>query len=124
MTALMKAFTTFGAGAAADTIGTRTLQPLPASVATVRAVEVPEGANPSKLGTWIQQCALAGTVSADVPPDLVATVGAAAGVLSADATVALAIDMTGNPAGEKMRDRLGGGPGDRPWLVFGLVPVE
>ena len=48
----------------------------------------------------------------------------AAGVLAAHATVALAIDMTGNPAGEKMRDRLGGGPGDRPWLVFGLVPVE
>ena len=124
MTVSMKAFTTFGAGAAADTIGTRILQPLPASVTTVRAVEVPGGSNPSKLGTWIQQCALSGTVSGDVPPDLVEAVGSAAGVLSADATVALAIDMTGTPAGEKMRDRLGGGPGDRPWLVFGLVPVE
>ena len=124
MTVVMKAFTTFGAGAEADAIGTRTMQPLPASVATVRAVDVPDGANPSKLGTWIQQCALSGSVSADVPPDLVDIVGAAAGVLSADATVALAIDMTGNPAGEKMRDRLGGGSGDRPWLVFGLVPVE
>ncbi len=123
MTVVMKAFTTFGAGAAADTIGTRTLQPLPASVVTVQAVDVPEGANPSKLGTWIQQCALAGNVSADVPPDLVDVVSAASGVLSADSSVALAIDMTGNPAGEKMRDRLGGGPGDRPWLVFGLVPL-
>ena len=124
MTVVMKAFTTFGAGAAADTIGTRTLQPLPASVVTVQAVDVPEGANPSKLGTWIQQYALAGNVSADVPPDLVDVVSGAASLLSADSSVALAIDMTGNPAGEKMRDRLGGGPGDRPWLVFGLVPVE
>ena len=123
MTVEMKAFTTFGAGAAADSIGARTLQPLPSSIVSVLAVDVPAGANPSKLGTWIQQCALGGDVSPEVPADLVDRVRVAAQLLMGDPSVALAIDMTGNPAGEKMGARLGGAPGDRPWLVFGLVPV-
>jgi hypothetical protein len=43
----------------------------------------------------------------------------AAGLLD-DPNVALALDMSGNPAGDKMRERLGAGEHDRSYLVFGL----
>ena len=44
-----------------------------------------------------------------------------AAALLDDPNAALAIDMTGNVAGEKMRDRMGAGVHDRAFLVFGLT---
>ncbi len=115
----MKAFTTFGIGPSADRVLDRTLQPLPAGITAIREVSVPDGANGSKLGTWIQRAALDSAAPEECPADLRAYVQQAAGLLD-DPNLALAIDMTGSPAGEKMRERMGAGPDERAFLVFGL----
>lgn len=116
----MKTFTTFGIGLSADGILDRTLQTLPAGITSIREVAVPDGANGSKLGTWIQRAALETVAPEECPEDLRAYVVQAAGLLD-DANLALAIDMTGNPAGEKMRERMGAATGERAFLVFGLT---
>lgn len=116
----MKVFTTFGVGPVGAKAGERTLQPLPNGILRVQEVDVPAGANPSKLGTWIQRAALDGSAPDDCPEDMRACVQQAAGALD-DPNVALAIEMTGNPAGDKMAARLGAGEHDRPYLVFGLT---
>jgi hypothetical protein len=115
----MKTFTTFGIGPSADRVVDRTLQPLPAGITAIREVSVPDGANGSKLGTWIQRAALENAAPEDCPEDLRAYVMQAAGLLD-DPNVALAIDMTGNAAGEKMRERMGAAADERAFLVFGL----
>ncbi len=116
----MKAYTTFGAGASATAALSKTLQPLPAGVTTVNEVVVPTGANPSKLGTWIQRAAVEGNVSDDVPAEYAEMVDWSAKLLS-DPTTALAINMAGSPAGDKMLAKLGGVEGDSAYLLFGLV---
>ena len=116
----MKAFTTFGIGTTADKVLDRTLQPLPAGITAVQEVSVPEGANGSKLGTWIQRAALDNAVPEECPEDMRAYVLQAAAVLD-DPNTALAIDMTGNPAGDKMRARMEATEAERAYLVFGLT---
>jgi hypothetical protein len=119
----MKAFTTFGIGAAADRVIDQTLQPLPSGITAVREVSVPDGVNGSKLGTWIQRAALDNAVPDDCPEDQRAYVVQAAGLLD-DPNTALAIDMSGNPAGDKMRVRMGAADGERAFLVFGLTAAD
>jgi hypothetical protein len=116
----MKSFNTFGVGATGAAAGERTLAAMPNGIVSVRELAVPEGANPSKLGTWIQRAALDNAVPDDCPDNLRAYVVQAAALLD-DPNLALAIDMTGNPAGEKMAARLGAGEHDHPYLVFGLT---
>jgi hypothetical protein len=118
----MKAFTTFGIGATAAAVIDRTLQPLPNGILAIQEVAVPAGMNPSKLGTWIQRAALDGVVADDCQEDQRAYVLQAAALLD-DPNTALAIDMTGNPAGDKMRERMGAAEGESAFLVFGLAPV-
>jgi hypothetical protein len=119
----MKAFTTFGIGPTADKVLDRTLQPLPAGITAVREVAVPDGANGSKLGTWIQRAALDNAVPEDCPEDQRAYILQAAGLLD-DPNTALAIDMTGNPVGDKMRERMKAADGERAFLVFGLTASD
>lgn len=116
----MKAFTTFGIGATATAVLDRTLQPLPSGITSVHEVAVPEGVNPSKLGTWIQRAALDGAAPNDCPEDHRAYVQQAAALLD-DPNRALAIDMNGNLAGDKMRERMGAADGESAFLVFGLT---
>ncbi len=118
----MKAFTTFAIGA--DASSGRTMQPLPDGIESVTALDIPEGANPSKVGTWIQRRVIDGAVPPECPEDLTDTVELGAAGLLADPSIALAIDMTGNPAGDKMRDKLGAEEGEKAWLVFGTVDAD
>ena len=117
-----KAFTTFGVGATAEGAFDRTLQPLPLGITHVREVAVPDGVNPSKLGTWVQRAALDGAVPADASPELHLAIAQAAALLD-DPNVALAIDMTDNAAGDKMRAKLGAADGEQAFLLFGLTSV-
>lgn len=115
-----KAFTTFGAGRTGSEAMERPLAALPLGITHAVEVAVPDGSNPSKIGTWIQRCALDGSLPDDVPESLLLLVQQAAGALD-DPNAVIAIDMTGNAAGEKMRERLGCGADDRPYLLFGLT---
>jgi hypothetical protein len=115
-----KAFTTFGGGATPNDAIARPLVPLPPTAVSVVEVQVPDGVNPSKFATWVQRCAVEQVVADDVPGEHHDAVRTAAGALTVNEVVA-AVDMAGNPAGEKMRDRLGCGEGERPWLLFGIV---
>ena len=116
----MKAFTTFGVGVTAAEAFNRPMQPLPLGIAEVHEVSVPEGANPSKLGTWIQRAALDGSAPADAAPDLAFLVNQAAALLD-NPNMALAISMAGNAAGDKMRVRLEAAEGEQAYLLFGLT---
>ncbi len=118
-----KAFTGFGVGPTADAAIDRTLAPLPAGILRVQEIAVPDGVNPSKLGTWIQRFALDDTMSDDAPAELHVHIRTAAGALD-DPNVILAIDMTGSPAGDKMRARLGATDADLTYLLFGLTVAE
>lgn len=115
-----KAFTTFGVGATAEGAFDRTLQPLPLGITHVREVAVPDGVNPSKLGTWVQRTALDGVVPEDAPAELHVAIAQAAALLD-DPNLTLAIDMTGTVAGDKMRQRLGAADGEPAFLLFGLT---
>ena len=115
-----KGFTTFGIGTTALTAFDRTLQPLPSGILRVQEVNVPDGMNPSKLGTWIQRVALDDSMSDDAPVEHHGHIRLAAGVLD-DPNASLAIDMTGNPAGDKMRERMGAADGETAFLIFGLT---
>ncbi len=118
-----RAFTGFGAG--------RTVEEAlasagaPPSLSRVGEVAVPEGENPSKVGTFVQRVALDPPALAEVPAELRSTVEVAAAQLAGSPELALAVSMAGTPAGDKMLARLA--PADEqatPWLVFGLVPVD
>jgi hypothetical protein len=115
-----KAFTTFGAGRSGSEAYDRPMQPLPLGITHALEVIVPADVNPSKFGTWIQRAALEGAVSDDVPEELKVSVRTAAGLLD-DPNAALALDMAGTPAGDKMRDKLGCGEDENPYLLFGLT---
>ena len=115
-----KGFTTFGIGATAQVAFDRTLQPVPAGILRIQEVAVPEGMNPSKLGTWVQRVAIDDTMPDDAPAEHHAHIRLAAGALD-DPNIALAIDMTGNPAGQKMREKMNAADGESAFLVFGLT---
>lgn len=114
----MKAWTTFAIGT--EAAKGRTMQTLPAGVTAVAEFTIPDGANPSKVGTWIQRRVADGSGPSECPPELVDTIETGAALLASDPNTALAIDMTGNPAGDKMRVRLEAAEGEKAWLVFGL----
>ena len=115
-----RAFTGFGAGRTADEA--LASAEVPASLSRVGEVVVPEGENPSKVGTFVQRVALDPSALDGVPPELRSTVEVAAAQLAESPDLALAVSMAGTPAGDKMLARLG--PTDEqavPWLLFGLV---
>jgi hypothetical protein len=117
-----RAFTGFGAGRTADEA--LAAAEVPPSLSRVGEVAVPEGANPSKVGTFVQRVALDPSALADVPAELRSTVEVAAAQLAESPDLALAVSMEGTPAGDKMLTRLA--PSDDqavPWLLFGLVPA-
>ncbi len=114
----MRAWTTFAVGPTPRE--GRTLQPLPPSVRTVTELEVPDGCNPSKIATWVQRLAIDGVVADECPQPVHDAVQLGALSLGNDPSQALAIDMTGNPIGDKMYERLEGTEEDRAWLLFGL----
>lgn len=115
-----KGFTTFGVGVTAQVAFDRTLQPLPAGILRVQEINVPTGVNPSKLGTWVQRVALDDAMADDAPSEHHGHIRLAAGVLD-DPNTALAVDMTGIPAGDKMREKMKAAEGESAFLIFGLT---
>lgn len=114
-----------GIGAGATAVDALAGAGLPGSITRVEQVTVPTGANPSKMGTYIQRSALDPSALGDVPEDLRAVVGAAAVRLAAESGLALAVDMSGSPAGAKTLARLGPvDPAAVAWLVFALVDQD
>jgi hypothetical protein len=112
-------FTTFGAGS--DLAQAFAGAEVPATHTTVEELAVAADVNPSKVCTFVQKAVLDPVTLADVPPELRALVESAAGRLQDDPTLVLAIDMAGNPMGDKMRARLS--PDDdtvTPYLLFGI----
>ena len=118
-----RAVTGFGAGRTADeALAAAEIAP---SLSRVGEVVVPDGENPSKVGTFVQRVALDPAAIDGVPPELRSTVEVAAAQLDESPDLALAISMAGTPAGQKMLARLA--PDDdqaQPWLLFGLVQVD
>ena len=118
-----RAFTGFGAGRTADEA--LASAEVPPSLRRVDEVDVPQGHNPSKVGTYVQRVALDAAALADVPEELRPAVEAAAARLAESPDLALAISMAGTPAGDKMLARLAPADGDAgPWLLFGLVEAD
>ncbi len=118
-----KGFTTFGVGATALDAFDRPLAPLPSGIVTVQEIAVPDGMNPSKLGTWIQRLALDGTIADEAPTEHHVHIRTAAGALD-DPNVVLALDMTGNPAGDKMRERMKAADGESAFLLIGITAAQ
>jgi hypothetical protein len=117
-----RAVTGFGAGSTADEALAGA--DLPPSLSRVGEIVVPEGENPSKVGTFVQRVALDPAALDGVPPELRSTVEVAAAQLAESPDLALAISMEGTPAGDKMLARLApAGESAVPWLLFGLVPT-
>jgi len=118
-----RAFTGIGAGRTPDEA--LASAEVPPSLSRVGEVVVPEGENPSKVGTFVQRVALDREALAGVPAELQSTVEVAAAQLAGSPDLALAISMAGTPAGDKMLARLA--PADDlavPWLLFGLVQID
>jgi hypothetical protein len=112
-------FTTFGAGP--DLAAAFAAAEVPATHTHVEELRVPDGVNPSKVCTYVQKAVLDPVSLGDVPAEVRALVESTAGRLQDDPTLVLAIDMAGNPIGEKMRTRLA--PDDdtaTPYLLFGI----
>lgn len=118
----MRAWTTFAVGPTPRE--GRTLQPLPPSVRTVTELDVPAASNPSKIATWIQRLAIDDVMAEECPNNVHDAVHLGALSLGNDPSQALAIDMTGNPIGDKMFARLEGADGDKAWLLFGLNDTD
>ena len=117
---MARALTGFGAGTTADEAFRQA--GLPSDVTHAQAVAVPEGANPSKVGTYVQRVALDPNALEEVPAELQDLVETAAMHLRGDRTLALAVDMGGTPAGDKMLARLSPAtPDARPWLVMAIA---
>lgn len=118
-----RAVTGFGAGRTADEA--LAAADLPPSLSRVGEIAVPEGENPSKVGTLVQRVALDPAAMDGVPAELRSTVEVAAAQLAESPDLVLAISMAGTPAGDKMLARLEPGAEDAvPWLLFGLVPAD
>jgi hypothetical protein len=118
----MRAWTTFGVGTSPRE--GRTLQPLPESVKSITTLDVPAGAQPSKIATWVQRLALDGQLADECPPEFADAVQLGALSLTSDNSLALALDMTGNAVGDKMRQRLAAEDGESAWLLFGLAEPD
>lgn len=117
----LRAFTTFAAGTNVEEAYRSAVERGGPVTATsgVREVEVPPGADPSKLGTLIQRVAQDPFMLDDVPDDQRQVVTEAAELL-VESTTCLGIAMDG-AVGERMKARLDTGPEDVPYLLFGLV---
>lgn len=118
----MRAFTTLGAGSTVDAAYQAARQqggPV-AGTSAVRLVEVPAGANPSKVGTWVQRVAQDPEAAGEVPDEHRALVEDVAGSLRADQGTCLAIELDGDLA-ERTRARAGAPAGDSAYLLFGLA---
>lgn len=121
--AMARAFTCLGAGADLDAAYRSAVgEGGPVAATTgVREVDVPDGANPSKLGTWVQRVAQDPAAAADVPDDHRAAVEKEAVALMADPSTCLAIRLEGDLA-ERTRTRAGAAADDAAYLLFGLAP--
>ncbi len=119
---MARAFTTLGAGPGLDeAYATAVAQGGPlASTKAVRRVDVPAGANPSKLGTWVQRVAQDPGATADVPEEHRGAVDEVAAALRADPTICLAIELEGDLA-DRTRARAGAPPDAAAYLLFGLA---
>ena len=118
----MRAFTTLGAGAdleAAYRAACEQGGPV-AGTTAVRLVEVPAGANPSKVGTWVQRVAQDPEAAAEVPEEHRAMVEHEAGSLRDDWAMCLAIQLDGDLA-ERTKTRAGAPAGASAYLLFGLA---
>lgn len=119
---MARAFTTLGAGADLDkAFEAAVAQGGPiAATGAVKKVEVPAGANASKLGTWVQRVAQDPAATADVPDEHRAMVEELAAGLRADPSTCLAIELEGDLA-ERTRTRAGAPAGSGAYLLFGLA---
>lgn len=117
-----RAFTSLGAGAdLAGAYEAAVAQGGPvAATSGVRRLDVPAGADPSKLGTWVQRVAQDPAAAAQVPDEHRGAVEEAAAALVADPGTCLAIALEGHLA-ERTRARAGAAPDARAYLLFGLV---
>jgi hypothetical protein len=120
--AMSRAFTCLGAGADVDAAYRSAVgEGGPVAATTgVREVDVPGGANPSKLGTWVQRVAQDPAAAADVPDEHRAAVEREAVALMADPSTCLAIRLEGDLA-ERTRARAGAAADDAAYLLFGLA---
>lgn len=118
-----RAFTSLGAGPGLDeAYRSAVAQGGPiAGTSGVRELDVPAGANASKLGTWVQRVAQDPAAVADVPDEHRQVVEEAAERLAADPGTCLAVAMEGEVA-ERTRARAGAPPDARAYLLFGLAP--
>ena len=119
---MARAFTTLGAGDGLEQAYQAAVAqggPL-AATGGVRQVEVPAGANASKLGTWVQRVAQDPAATADVPEEHRAMVEELAAGLRADPSTCLAIELEGDLA-ERTRTRAGAPAGAGAYLLFGLA---
>ena len=118
----MRAFTTLGAGADLEAAYTAARQqggPVTATTG-VRLVEVPAGANPSKVGTWVQRVAQDPGATGEVPGEHLPLVEGIAGSLRADSATCLAIELEGDLA-ERTKTRAGAPDDASAYLLFGLA---
>lgn len=119
---MARAFTCLGAGADLDAAYRSAVGeggPV-ASTTGVREVDVPAGAQASKLGTWVQRVAQDPAAASDVPEEHRAGVEKEAIALMGDPTTCLAIRLDGELA-ERTRARAGAAADDRAYLLFGLA---
>lgn len=112
-------FTTFSAG---PTPGDAfAAAQVPDSATHVEEVVVPDGADQSKLATFVQRAVVDATSLGAVPVEVRALVESTAGRLTDDPTLCLAVDMKAHPVGQKMLARIApDDPDATPWLLFGL----
>lgn len=118
----MRTFTTLGAGTDLEQAYKQASAqggPL-AATGAVRRVDVPVGANASKLGTWVQRVAQDPAATADVPDEHLALVEQVAATLRSDPATCLAIELEGTLA-DKTRARAGAPADAEAYLLFGLA---
>ena len=118
----MRAFTTLGAGAdleAAYQAAREQGGPV-AGTTAVLLIELPAGANPSKVGTWVQRVAQDPAAVSDVPEEHRAQVEEVASSLRSDQATCLALELDGDLA-ERTRVRAGAPAGAGAYLLFGLA---
>ncbi|HET7489542.1 MAG TPA: hypothetical protein VFJ85_16565 [Acidimicrobiales bacterium] len=118
----MRAFTTLGAGSGLDDAygAARGAGGPVAATAGVRRLDVPAGANASKLGTWVQRVAQDPDAAGEVPDEHRAFVEDAAAALRDDPATCLAIELDGDLA-DRTRTRAGAPAGAGAFLLFGLA---
>lgn len=122
---MTRAFTCLGAGAGLEAAYRAAVAeggPVAATTA-VRQLDVPPGANASKLGTWVQRVAQDPAAAADVPDEHRTAVEREAVALMAEPGTCLAIPLEGDLA-ERTKARAGASPEDSAYLLFGLAPED